>query len=590
MNYGNCVLVLLGNSHILLFDVHDIMAQGSVLSSIPPSITRTNRSSSTIVDICTSSSSSSISDSRSIFPFAKIITNISHPCFLLIDSTTPHWINYWNDQQRNLTSLNGNATMPDPWIRSSDGTINSSNITLTHILDRLWIIGSTGDAVIIDMKDIQHDIDMNNNSNSLSASSHDSTTLTPRDGPYVINAKYLHYWKYRGHSLTTNAVSVFPTVPHQPLFDDAYQIMENYGIQYQHRQGDKGNSNLVNNNNNKEEELSSSFTAPPSTSSSSSSSPSLNSYLYTFGTGTLVSRYIIPDERGILKEDETGITDHVVKIATQLITSTAVNILRIVTKRGPLQRLSRWFGSNEDENVNTGNETNISSITNEPISAEKDGSSSLSVVPPRSIDKEGEFQDSIDRTVTNTLLDPTGQYMVCVTTHGRVLLLQANDMSIVRLWKGYRQAQVGFIPRYTASSVTTRTDEEIIPCLVIYTSVRGTIDIWPLNRNGARIATIKVTKNGYLCYQPVAPSFRWGKEESSTGFKEATVDNATSTTTTTTTISAFPLMTLFISRERIRNLSAGESNEEEATHSGNALDENKESSASNIWITEVRCR
>ncbi len=80
-------------------------------------------------------------------------------------------------------------------------------------------------------------------------------------------------------------------------------------------------------------------------------------------------------------------------------------------------------------------------------------------------------------------------------------------MSIVRLWKGYRQAQVGFTARSATNKVTK--SEEIIPCLVIYTSVRGSIDIWPLNRNGARIATIKVTKNGYLCYQPVAPSFRW---------------------------------------------------------------------------------
>ena len=105
------------------------------------------------------------------------------------------------------------------------------------------------------------------------------------------------------------------------------------------------------------------------------------------------------------------------------------------------------------------------------------------------------------RVGESMLLSPSGLF-ACVTDNlGRILLLDTDDMSIRRIWKGYRSAQCGWIVENCglASETKGKTQKEY---LVIYAPQRSLIDIMSCSY-GPRIARIHDTTmlaNGRLLY------------------------------------------------------------------------------------------
>lgn len=126
----------------------------------------------------------------------------------------------------------------------------------------------------------------------------------------------------------------------------------------------------------------------------------------------------------------------------------------------------------------------------------------------RSVPADVELQDE-DRVLTALAADPlTGRYVLATDATGRVLLLDAADATVLRLWKGYRDAQVGWL------SVTTdegwgaaeeanlseggdggqrcrhrRARHPQLAC-VLYLPRRRQLEAWPAGPVGGRLAVL----------------------------------------------------------------------------------------------------
>lgn len=100
---------------------------------------------------------------------------------------------------------------------------------------------------------------------------------------------------------------------------------------------------------------------------------------------------------------------------------------------------------------------------------------------------------------------PNEMFSVISDAMGRVILVNCKKGIAVRMWKGYRDAQCGWIEvteerdRGTRNRSVDKSGRRAFLrtalFLVIYAPRKGVIDIWSVQQ-GPRIATFTASKNG----------------------------------------------------------------------------------------------
>ncbi len=91
-------------------------------------------------------------------------------------------------------------------------------------------------------------------------------------------------------------------------------------------------------------------------------------------------------------------------------------------------------------------------------------------------------------------MDPTGHLAACTDMFGRVLLIDVVDNIVVRMWKGLRDAQCGFVQSQsqgTAWNSCIMDKEPFVMFLAIYAPRRGILEVWRV-RSGPREALLDV--------------------------------------------------------------------------------------------------
>jgi len=96
------------------------------------------------------------------------------------------------------------------------------------------------------------------------------------------------------------------------------------------------------------------------------------------------------------------------------------------------------------------------------------------------------------RHILSIIRDPSGRLAATTDGFGRVLLVDAIQSLVIRMWKGYRDAQIGLIQWKDRSK---NSSENSFPPLmvVIYGARRGILEVWRL-KNGNREMMMNVGK------------------------------------------------------------------------------------------------
>ncbi|XP_033735108.1 rab3 GTPase-activating protein non-catalytic subunit-like [Pecten maximus] len=95
----------------------------------------------------------------------------------------------------------------------------------------------------------------------------------------------------------------------------------------------------------------------------------------------------------------------------------------------------------------------------------------------------------------NIFLSPNNNYAATTDSFGRVTLLDVENGIAVRMWKGYRDAQLGWI-EVREDSPHGNHDQElsrVAQFLIIYAPRRGILEVWTA-ANGPRVAAFNVNK------------------------------------------------------------------------------------------------
>ena len=85
------------------------------------------------------------------------------------------------------------------------------------------------------------------------------------------------------------------------------------------------------------------------------------------------------------------------------------------------------------------------------------------------------------RVLAAIVVDASRRYAATCDSFGRVMLIDMTTMTIVRMWKGYREASCAFTR--TFNPATGRSSL----CLAIYAPKRDLLEVWPV-RDGPRLA------------------------------------------------------------------------------------------------------
>lgn len=105
------------------------------------------------------------------------------------------------------------------------------------------------------------------------------------------------------------------------------------------------------------------------------------------------------------------------------------------------------------------------------------------------------------RTGCNIWMSPIHYQLVVVSdTLGRIILLDLVKGIPIRVWKGYRDAQCGFIEVNESKSRKENNEGRRSGLfLIIYAPRKAIIEIWCLQK-GPKVATFQCSKNGFLIY------------------------------------------------------------------------------------------
>lgn len=98
-------------------------------------------------------------------------------------------------------------------------------------------------------------------------------------------------------------------------------------------------------------------------------------------------------------------------------------------------------------------------------------------------------------------MSPINHQLAAVTDSlGRILLIDIISGVPIRMWKGYREAQCGFIEVNESKMKKNNTEGRRSGLfLVIYAPRKAIIEIWCLQK-GPKVATFQCSKNGFLLY------------------------------------------------------------------------------------------
>lgn len=94
------------------------------------------------------------------------------------------------------------------------------------------------------------------------------------------------------------------------------------------------------------------------------------------------------------------------------------------------------------------------------------------------------------------VLSPNNSYAATTDSYGRVILIDVQRGIGVRMWKGYRDAQVGWVQVKEEKSQCTNPQKlrRIAQFIVIYAPRRGILEVWTAV-NGPRVAAFNVNKS-----------------------------------------------------------------------------------------------
>ncbi|XP_037958048.1 rab3 GTPase-activating protein regulatory subunit [Teleopsis dalmanni] len=97
------------------------------------------------------------------------------------------------------------------------------------------------------------------------------------------------------------------------------------------------------------------------------------------------------------------------------------------------------------------------------------------------------------------VIAPNGKLAAVTDNLDRVMLVDTQKSVILRVWKGYRDAQCAFMPvkEKTLKGIQSRKRKALF--LIIYAPRLGCLEIWAL-QNGPKIAAFTVSKSGQLAY------------------------------------------------------------------------------------------
>lgn len=102
------------------------------------------------------------------------------------------------------------------------------------------------------------------------------------------------------------------------------------------------------------------------------------------------------------------------------------------------------------------------------------------------------------------IIAPGGKLAAVTDNLDRVMLVDTQQAIILRVWKGYRDAQCAFVPVKEKSVRGIKTHKRRALFLVIYAPRLGCLDIWAL-QNGPKVAAFTVSKAGQLIYNNHSP-------------------------------------------------------------------------------------
>ncbi|EAT38427.1 AAEL009668-PA [Aedes aegypti] len=107
----------------------------------------------------------------------------------------------------------------------------------------------------------------------------------------------------------------------------------------------------------------------------------------------------------------------------------------------------------------------------------------------------------IQRNAFSVWLAPNYTLAAVADNLGRIILVDCMKGIALRIWKGYRDAQCGFVEvaEKQAKDAVTKQDRRKAMFLVIYAPRRSVLEVWSL-QNGPKVGAFTAAKNGQLVY------------------------------------------------------------------------------------------
>jgi hypothetical protein len=95
-------------------------------------------------------------------------------------------------------------------------------------------------------------------------------------------------------------------------------------------------------------------------------------------------------------------------------------------------------------------------------------------------------------------MSPNSVYAAITDSLGRIILYDIEKQIPLRMWKGYREAQCGFIEVQESKSKKESNESRRSGLfLIIYAPRKAILEIWS---KGPKVATFQCSKNGFLLY------------------------------------------------------------------------------------------
>ncbi|KAI8006336.1 Rab3 GTPase-activating protein non-catalytic subunit [Camellia lanceoleosa] len=114
-------------------------------------------------------------------------------------------------------------------------------------------------------------------------------------------------------------------------------------------------------------------------------------------------------------------------------------------------------------------------------------------------------------------LSPSGTLAAITDSLGRILLLDTRALVVVRLWKGYREANCLFMEMLVNKDTATSSSNyyehvksDYCLCLAIHAPRKGIIEVWQM-RTGPRLLVIPCTRGSKI----LQPTYRFGSSSMS---------------------------------------------------------------------------